>query len=109
MAPSAVRGLDRDAERGDQAADVDQGQERQASELVEAVGRQVREPLLVLPRTTGRQGHQPVAVGKAVLHDVAPRDEAEPGVPVDPQRRERVMSSASNEAELPAVGKRTAR
>ena len=58
--------------------------ERQAADGVEAIRREVREPLLVLPGMPGRERHQAVAVGQAVLHDVAPRDQVEPRVARDP-------------------------
>ena len=46
------------------------------------------EPLLVLPRLTGRERHQAVGVGQAALDDVAAGCQAEPGVAGDPERRD---------------------
>ncbi len=76
-----------------------------------AVRDEVREPLLVDPRVPGGERHQAVGVGQAVLRDVAPVDQVEPGVvgqpPGSDHQQQRSASSTSGSTRTGSGSART--
>ena len=87
--PRLPRGEHRDAERADEARDVDEVDERQAAEVEEAVRGEMGEPLLVLPRLAAGEGRQAIRVRQAGARDVAAGREPEPRVRGQPGGRDR--------------------